>query len=105
MSRRSDRIVPLGEMLDIFASRLQKVDLRILDDIRALWPTIVEPLVASRCQPEMIKDGVLIIRVPSGAFAQRVISDTPLILSGFAVLGEKAPTSLKTRISGPSGSN
>ena len=80
MSRRTERIVPLSEMLDVFASRLKKVDLRIIDDIQALWPTIVEPIVAQRCQPEMIKDGVL-------------------ILSGFSVLGEKAPRSLKTRIS------
>jgi predicted nucleic acid-binding Zn ribbon protein len=99
MSRRSERIVPLSEMLDVLAGRLKKVDLRIIDDIQALWPTIVEPVVAQRCQPEMIKDGVLIVRVPSGAFAQRIISDTPLILRGFSVLGDKAPTSLKTRIS------
>ena len=99
MSRRSERIVPLSEMLDVLAGRLKKVDLRIIDDIQALWPTIVEPVVAQRCQPEMIKDGVLIVRVPSGAFAQRIISDTPIILRGFSVLGDKAPTSLKTRIS------
>ena len=99
MSRRSERIVPLSEMLDVLAGRLKKVDLRIIDDIQALWPTIVEPVVAQRCQPEMIKEGVLIVRVPSGAFAQRIISDTPLILRGFSVLGDKAPTSLKTRIS------
>jgi predicted nucleic acid-binding Zn ribbon protein len=86
-------------MLDVLAGRLKKVDLRIIDDIQALWPTIVEPVVAQRCQPEMIKEGVLIVRVPSGAFAQRIISDTPLILRGFSVLGDKAPTSLKTRIS------
>jgi hypothetical protein len=99
MSRRNERIVPLSELLDVLASRLKKVDLRVIDDIQALWPTIVEPIVAQRCQPEMIKDGVLIVRVPSGAFAQRVISDTPLILNGFSVLGDKAPVSIKTRIS------
>ena len=99
MSRRNERIVPLSELLDVLASRLKKVDLRVINDIQALWPTIVEPIVAQRCQPEMIKDGVLIVRVPSGAFAQRVISDTPLILNGFSVLGDKAPVSIKTRIS------
>jgi Dna[CI] antecedent, DciA len=99
MSRRNERIVPLSELLDVLASRLKKVDLRVIDDIQALWPTIVEPIVAQRCQPEMIKEGVLIVRVPSGAFAQRVISDTPLILNGFSVLGDKAPVSIKTRIS------
>jgi len=99
MSKRDERIVPLSELLNVFASRLKKVDLRVIDDVKALWPTIVDPIVAQRCQPEMIKDGALIVRVPSGAFAQRVISDTPIILSGFAVLGDKAPTSVKTRIS------
>jgi len=99
MARRDERIVPLGELLGVLASRLKKVDLRIIDDIQALWPTIVDPVLAGRCQPEMIKDGVLIVRVPSGAFAQRVISDTPVILNGFSVLGSKAPVSIKTRIS------
>jgi predicted nucleic acid-binding Zn ribbon protein len=99
MAKRDERIVPLGELLGVLASRLKKVDLRIIDDIQALWPTIVDPVLAGRCQPEMIKDGVLIVRVPSGAFAQRVISDSPVILKGFSVLGSKAPVSIKTRIS------
>lgn len=99
MKKRNEGIVPLSDLLNTFAGRLKKVDLRIIDDVQALWPTIVEPIVAQRCTPEMVKDGVLIIRVPSGAFAQRVLSDSPQILAGFSVLGDKAPTAVKTRIS------
>jgi len=34
--------------------------------------------------------------VPSGAFAQRISSETNLILEGFLPLGESAPTALRT---------
>ncbi len=83
-------------MLNSLASRLKKVDLRQIDELRTLWPEIVDPVIASHCRPEFIKNGVLIIAVPSGAFAQRVNSQSEAILSGCAKLGEGAPTSLRT---------
>jgi hypothetical protein len=86
----------LSDVLNALASKLKRVDLRVIDDARALWPTVVEPALAERCRVELIKDGVLIISVPSGAFAQQIISKTPSILKAFSVLGTSAPTSLKT---------
>jgi hypothetical protein len=87
---------PLSEILDVVAGRLRKVDLRLIDEIRRIWPSVVDPLLAERCHPEFIKNGVLLIRVPSGAYAQKIIEERESILRGFSSLGNRAPTTLRT---------
>ncbi len=101
MNARDEQPAQLGELLDTLAGRLKKVDLRDIDEIRALWPSIVDPVIAEHCRPEFVKDGALLISVPSGAFAQRVKSDATTILEGFAPLGKRAPTSLRTALEKP----
>jgi predicted nucleic acid-binding Zn ribbon protein len=93
---RDDSPARLGEILNTLAGRLRRVDLRTIDEARRRWPEIVDPVLAEHCRVEMIKDKVLIVRVPSGAFAQRVLSETPSILRGYSSLGDAAPTSVKT---------
>jgi predicted nucleic acid-binding Zn ribbon protein len=53
-------------------------------------------VLAEHCRVELIKDGVLIVSVPSGAFAQQVVMQSPSILRGFSSFGKRAPSSLKT---------
>lgn len=89
----------LGDILNVLAGRLRKVDLRVIDEVRQLWPSIVDPVLAEHCQPEFIKNHVLLISVPSGAFAQRVNLEHETILRGLQPLGDAAPTSLRTVIS------
>ncbi len=101
MRGRDEPPVELAELLDILAGRLKKVDLRDIDEIRALWPHIVDPVIAEHCRPEFVKDGVLLVTVPSGAFAQRVMRDAATILEGFAPLAQRAPTSLRTVLAKP----
>lgn len=96
MKRRDEQPAALGELLNTLAGRLRRVDLRLIDEARELWPTVVEQVLAEHCRVELIKDGVLIVSVPSGAFAQRVIAQSPSILRGFSSLGARAPTSLQT---------
>jgi predicted nucleic acid-binding Zn ribbon protein len=96
MKKQNDQPKSLAELLNAVAGRLRKVDLRLIDEIREMWPHIVEPVIAQHCRPEFVKNGVLLVSVPSGAFAQRVTSLTPTILAGFATLGDRAPTSLRT---------
>jgi predicted nucleic acid-binding Zn ribbon protein len=93
---REEQPAALGELLNTLAGRLRRVDLRLIDEARELWPTVVDPVLAEHCRVELIKDGVLIVSVPSGAFAQQVLTQSPLILKGFSSLGKRAPTSLKT---------
>ena len=78
------------------AMRVKKVDLNVIEEIRTLWPTLVEPVVAQACQPEFVKNRVLVISVPSGAFAQQIALDREAILAGLAPLKDRAPRSLKT---------
>ena len=100
MRRRDDEAASLGELLNTVAGRLRRVDLRLIDEVRRLWPSVVDPVLADTCRPEMIKDGVLVISVPSGAFAARVSSDEASILRGFEVLGAGAPRSVRTVLAG-----
>jgi len=102
MSRFSDQPKRLGELLDSVAGRLKKVDLRLIDEIRLLWPSIVDPVLAEHCRPEFVKNGVLLVSVPSGAFAQRVAMESPSILAGFSTLESRAPTSIRTVLASPS---
>lgn len=91
-----DEPVALSELLDSLAGRLRRVDLRVIDEARALWPSVVDEVLATNCRVELVKDGVLIVSVPSGAFAERVRLASPSILRGFSSLGKRAPTSLRT---------
>jgi hypothetical protein len=78
------------------AKRVKKVDFAVMDEIRRLWPTVVGPTLSQVCQPEFMKNRVLTVRVPSGAYAQQILLDQETILRGFAVLDDHAPLSLKT---------
>ncbi len=95
MSRVNEGPRSLGESLRQLAARYRKVDLLVIDEIRQRWPEIVGEALARRCTPELVRDGALIVRVPTGAFAERLRMDERSILSAYADLAERAPTSLK----------
>ena len=94
--RPRDDPAPLGDILNTLAGRLRRVDLRLIDRARELWPTVVDPVIAKHCRVELIKDGVLIVSVPSGAFAQQIRLESASIVRGFSSLGTGAPASVKT---------
>ncbi len=96
MRSRDEQPSTLAELLDTLAGRLRRVDLRLIDEARAIWPSAVEPAIAEHCRVELIKDQVLIVSVPSGAFAQRIQQHTKAILRSFSTLSSGAPTSIKT---------
>ena len=91
MTRENDGPRSLGESLRVGVGRFKRVDLLVMDDIRALWPRIVDPILADKCHPDLVRDGTLVVSVPSGAFAQRIGLDEEQILVGLSVLGERAP--------------
>ena len=99
MSRRDDEPAQLRDVLDVLSGRLRRVDLRVIDQVRALWPTVVDAALAEHCRAEFIKDGVLLVSVPSGAYAQRIRLESAAILERLAVLGDAAPTSLRAVLS------
>ena len=85
----------LGDTLRSLAGRYRKVDLFVVDEIRARWVDIVGDTLATRCVPELVREGVLFVRVPSGAFAQRLSMQERTILDALGDLAERAPTSLR----------
>jgi len=96
VKRFSDQPESLGDVLRVVARRVKKVDLTLIERVREVWPTLVEEPLASRCHPEFVKNQVLVVSVPSGVFAQQITFEAEVILAGLSVLGERAPTSLKT---------
>jgi len=96
--RREDQPVAIGDILQSLAKRVRRVDLAVIEEIRAMWPTLVDEVLAQRCRPELVKNDVLIVAVPSGAFAQRLLEDHDTIIAGLAVLGDRAPQSLRPLI-------
>jgi predicted nucleic acid-binding Zn ribbon protein len=78
------------------AKKVKKVDLTVIEEILRLWPEIVDPALAGECRPEFVKNRVLVVSVPSGAFAQQILLDQDSILRGLAVLKGRAPISIKT---------
>ncbi len=102
MRRRDEGPARLGDVLNSVAGRLRKVDLRLVDEVRRLWPSVVDPVLAEHCRPEFIKSGVLVVSVPSGAFAERLTRDSASIVAGLAPLGDAAPNALRTVVRDPS---
>jgi predicted nucleic acid-binding Zn ribbon protein len=98
VSGHDEQPAELSELLDTLAGRLRRVDLRLIDRARALWPTVVDAPLGEHCRVELIKDGVLVVSVPSGAFAQQIMAKSMTILRGFSSLGKGAPTSVRTII-------
>ena len=96
MTRPGDHPLPLGEVLRGLARRVRKVDLTVMEEILALWPTLLAPSVVQQCRPEFVKNQVLVVSVPSGAYAQHVMWESETILRGLAGLGDRAPQSIKT---------
>jgi predicted nucleic acid-binding Zn ribbon protein len=101
LTPRDEQPATLGELLHTLAGRLRKVDLRLIDEVRALWPSVVDSTISQHFRPEFVKNGVLLVSVPSGAYAQRVMSDGQFILEGFSSLGSRAPTSIRTVLAPP----
>ena len=98
MSRYEDGPRALGESLRALAGRYKKVDLLVIDEIRDRWVDVVGEVLAQRCVPLLVRDGVLVIEVPSGAFAQRLRSEESRILEGLKELGERAPKGLRITV-------
>ncbi|MDE3065869.1 MAG: DUF721 domain-containing protein, partial [Acidobacteriota bacterium] len=99
--RPPDPPARLGEVLTTLAGRLRRVDLRLIDEVRRRWPEVVDTVLAQRCHPEFVKDGVLVVRVPSGAFAQRLMHESARIVAAYADLGAGAPRALRTVLEAP----
>ena len=101
MRRRDEEPARLGDVLDALASRIRRVDLRSIDEVRARWASLVDPALAESCRPEFVRSSTLVVSAPTGAHAQRVRARSATILAGLADLEGGAPTSLKVVVREP----
>jgi predicted nucleic acid-binding Zn ribbon protein len=90
----------LGVSLSKLVGRFSRVDLPIMEVIHQRWPSLVGEEVAQRCRPQVVKDGVLIVAVPTGAYAARLNRDAPDILEALADLGVRCPREMRTVVQG-----
>jgi len=95
VSRSFDGPRSLGESLRDLVSRYRHVDLNVMDEIRARWPALAGEALASRCEPEVVRDGVLYVRVPTGSFAEALRRASGRIVKGLEDLGERAPREVR----------
>lgn len=98
MPREPRDITPLGELLNTLAGRIHRVDLRLIDELRAVWTRDADPVLAHHCRVDRLEESTLIISCPNGAFAERVREETPNLLTLFTYLGDRAPKTLRTTV-------
>ncbi len=100
MAKRSNEPEKLGQTLRGLIGRFQHVDLSAMETIVARWPDLVGEVLAERCRPEVVRDGVLHVRVPTGAYAQKLCHEEQRILAALGDLGAAAPSAIQCVVRG-----
>ena len=90
----------LGDTLAALLRRFRHVDLSIMEQIMERWPALVGPDLAETCRPEVVRDGILYVGVPSGAFGQKLRMNAENIIQGLSDISAHAPTSLQITVRG-----
>ena len=90
----------LGDTLAALIKRFRHVDLSIMEQIIERWPSLVGPELAEVCRPEVVRDGVLYVAVPNGAYGQKMRMTAENIISGLSDISAEAPTSLQVTVRG-----
>jgi hypothetical protein len=98
VSPRDDGPRSIGESLRELVSRFKKVDLDVMDEILRRWPALVGEAVASRCEPQVVREGVLYVRVPNGAYAETLARLSAGVIEGLSDLGERAPRAVRSTV-------
>jgi hypothetical protein len=88
----------IGESLRELVSRFTKVDLDVMGEIERRWPTLVGDVVAARCRPEVVRERVLYVRVPNGAYAESINKLSASLVEALSDLGERAPTAVRASV-------
>jgi hypothetical protein len=56
--------------------------------------------MADLCHPEVVREGVLYVAVPNGAFGQKLRMNAEKIIQGLSDISDGAPTSLQVTVRG-----
>jgi predicted nucleic acid-binding Zn ribbon protein len=100
MSTRKFEPEKLGDTLAVLMKRYRRVDVSAIETVRERWTQLVGSSLAEMCVPEVVKDGVLYVRVPSGAYSQKLQMDAEKIITALEDIGPSAPHSLHVTVRG-----
>lgn len=102
MSRTSRDREPekLGDTLAALIRRFRHVDLSVMEEIQQRWPELVGPDIAELCRPEVVRDGMLFVAVPNGAFGQKIRMNAENIIAGLRDISGDPPTSVQVTVRG-----
>jgi predicted nucleic acid-binding Zn ribbon protein len=98
MRRRDDGPRSLGDSLRDLVGRFRQVDFDAMTEVRERWADLVGDALATRCEPLVVRDGVLYVRVPTGAYAEAMRRESARIIEGLSDLGEHAPREVRTTV-------
>ncbi len=84
-----DNPIPIGEALRTVAGRVTQTDLLGIAEISSVWTAVVGERLATEAQPMTLRDGRLLVSVPSSVWAGQVRLMTREILEK---LGQMAAT-------------
>lgn len=88
----------LNDTLAALMRRFTQVNLGALEIIQERWEAVVGPELARSCAPEVVRDQVLYVRVPSGAHGQKLQMRAGNIIEALSDLGADAPSSLQVTV-------
>ena len=74
--------IPIGDALRVVASRVTRTDLMGIAEISSVWGSVVGERLAAEAQPLTLKDGRLVVSVPSSVWAGQIRLMTQEILDG-----------------------
>ena len=64
--------IPIGDALRTVAGRVTQTDLMGIAEISAVWPSVVGERLAAEATPSTLRDGRLVVSVPSSVWAGQV---------------------------------
>ena len=90
----------LGDTLAALVRRFRHVDLSVMEEIQQRWPELVGPDIAEICHPEVVRDSILFVAVPNGAFGQKIRMNAENIIAGLRDISGDPPTSVQVTVRG-----
>ena len=100
MSGRKFEPEKLSDTLAALMKRYRRIDASAIESVRDRWDELVGPALADSCVPEVVKDGVLFVRVPTGAYSQKLQMSEEKIITALQDLGPSAPHSIRITVRG-----
>ncbi len=92
------RPIPIGDALRTVAGRVTQTDLLGMAEISAVWADVVGERLAEEARPSTLKDGRLVVSVPSSVWAGQVRLLSAEILDGLRAAAKTPVTQIEVTV-------